>query len=258
MFPLKSFSGVENESPVTLMEGDDSIKAFSERKSMEACKSHKEAERRRRQRINSHFSTLRSLLPNTTKVLIKTKYSSSIFLFKVNVIYLICLSFGGRGQTDKASLLAEVVHHVRELKRQVEEVVRRDRDGCCSDGQPELQTPWPFPGECDEAALSICDEEGKLLKATVCCEDRPGLNHDLSRVIRSVQAKVIRAEMTTVGGRTKSVVVMQWSGDEEQTGLLKRALKDVVENRVSRLAQGTGSKRARIFGSNSETGHGFW
>ncbi|KAK9047502.1 hypothetical protein V6N11_053343 [Hibiscus sabdariffa] len=227
MFPLKSFSGVENESPVTLMEGDDSIKAFSERKSMEACKSHKEAERRRRQRINSHFSTLRSLLPNTTK-------------------------------TDKASLLAEVVHHVRELKRQVEEVVRRDRDGCCSDGQPELQTPWPFPGECDEAALSICDEEGKLLKATVCCEDRPGLNHDLSRVIRSVQAKVIRAEMTTVGGRTKSVVVMQWSGDEEQTGLLKRALKDVVENRVSRLAQGTGSKRARIFGSNSETGHGFW
>ncbi|KAL4280858.1 hypothetical protein GQ457_03G033930 [Hibiscus cannabinus] len=227
MFPLKSFSGVENESPVTLMEGDDSIKALSERKSMEACKSHKEAERRRRQRINSHFSTLRSLLPNTTK-------------------------------TDKASLLAEVVHHVRELKRQVEEVVRRDRDVCCSDGQPELETPWPFPGECDEAALSICDEEGKLLKATVCCEDRPGLNHDLSRVIRSVQAKVIRAEMTTVGGRTKSVVVMQWSGDEEQTGLLKRALKDVVENRVYRLAQGTGSKRARIFGSNNETGHGFW
>ncbi|GMI82783.1 TMO5-LIKE1, ABNORMAL SHOOT 5 [Hibiscus trionum] len=228
MFPLKSFCGVEDDnSPVTLMEGDDSIKALSERKSMEACKSHKEAERRRRQRINSHFSTLRSLLPNITK-------------------------------TDKASLLAEVVHHVRELKRQVEDVVRRDLDGCCSDSQPELETSWPFPGESDEAALSICDEEGKLLKATVCCEDRPGLNHDLSRVIRSVQAKVIRAEMTTVGGRTKSVVVMQWSGDEEQIGPLKRALKDVVENRVSRLAQETGSKRARIFGSNNETGHGFW
>ncbi|KAK8580418.1 hypothetical protein V6N13_143516 [Hibiscus sabdariffa] len=257
MFPLKSFSGVENESPVTLMEGDDSIKALSERKSMEACKSHKEAERRRRQRINSHFSALRSLLPNTTKVLNKTKYSNSIFLFKVNVMFNLFV-FWGRGQTDKASLLAKVVHHVRELKRQVEDVVRRDRDGCCSDGQPELESSWTFPGECDEAALSICDEEGKLLKATVCCEDRPGLNHDLSRVIRSVQAKVIRAEMTTVGGRTKSVLVMQWSGDEEQTGLLKRALKDVVENRVSRLAHGTGSKRARIFGSNNETGHGFW
>ncbi|XP_039050389.1 transcription factor bHLH30-like [Hibiscus syriacus] len=202
------------------MEGDDTINALSERKSMEACKSHKEAERRRRQRINAHLSTLRSLLPNTTK-------------------------------TDKASLLAEVVHHARELKRQTEDVGRRHRDGCINDSQP-------FPGECDEAALSFCDEEGKFLKATVCCEDRPGLNHDLSRAIRSVQAKVIRAEMTTVGGRTKSVVAMQWSGDEEQIGLLKRALKDVVENRVSRLAQEKGRKRARIFGSDCETGHGFW
>ncbi|XWS14920.1 hypothetical protein CRYUN_Cryun35bG0050200 [Craigia yunnanensis] len=225
MFPLKSFCGFENNnSLVNLMEGDDSIKTFSERKSTEACKNHKEAERRRRQRINAHLSTLRSLLPNTTK-------------------------------TDKASLLAEVVHQVKELKRQVEDVWRRDGDGSNSQ-RPELES-WPFPGECDEATLSFCEEEGKLLKVTVCCEDRPGLNHDLNWVIRSVQAKVIRAEMTTVGGRTKSVVVMQWSGDEEEIGPLKRALKDVVENRVSGLAQGTGSKRARVFGSDNENGHGF-
>ncbi|XVE95194.1 hypothetical protein REPUB_Repub02eG0075400 [Reevesia pubescens] len=222
MFPLKSVCGF----PVNLTEGDDSIKAFSERKSTEPCKSHKEAERRRRQRINAHFSTLRSLLPNTTK-------------------------------TDKASLLTEVVNHVRELKRQVEDVGRRDGDGCCSNTQTEFETTWLFPGECDEATLSFCDEERKLLKATLCCEDRPGLNRDLSRVIRSVQAKVVRAEMTTVGGRTKNVVLMQWSGDEEDIVPLKRALKDVVENRVSGLAQGAGSKRARVFGSENESGHGF-
>ncbi|KAE8657009.1 putative ubiquitin-like-specific protease 2B-like [Hibiscus syriacus] len=202
MFPLKSFCGVENDSPVTLMEGDDSINALSERKSMEACKSHKEAERRRRQRINATYPLFAHSSPNTTK-------------------------------TDKASLLAEVVHHSTGARHAV-----------------------VVPEECDEAALSFCDEEGKLLKATVCCEDRPGLNHDLSRAIRSVQAKVMRAEMT-VGGRTKCVVAMQWSGDEEQIGLLKRALKDVVENRVSSLAQETGFKRARNFGSDSETGHGF-
>ncbi|XWS21407.1 hypothetical protein CRYUN_Cryun30bG0052700 [Craigia yunnanensis] len=226
MFPLKSFRGFENNSLVNLTEGDDSIKTLSERKSTEACKSHKEAERRRRQRINAHFSTLRSLLPNTTK-------------------------------TGKASLLAEVVHHVRELKRQVEDVGQRDSDGFCTNSEPELERSWLFPGECDEASLSFCDEEGKLLKATVCCEDRPGLNRDLSRVIRSVQAKVVRAEMTTVGGRTKSVVVMQWSGDKEEIGPLKRALKDVVENRVYGLVQGAGSKRARVFGSDNEIGHGF-
>ena len=152
-------------------------------------------------------------------------------------------------------MLAEVVHHVKELKRQVEDVGRRD-GGCSNSQRSELES-LQFPGECDEATLSFCEEERELLKATVCCEDRPGLNRDLNRVIRSVQAKVVRAEMTTVGGRTKSIVVMQWSGDEEEIGPLKRALKDVVENRVSGMAQGTGSKRARVFGSDIESGHGF-
>ncbi|OMO50735.1 hypothetical protein CCACVL1_30290 [Corchorus capsularis] len=217
MFPMKSLVGFENINPVNLTDGEDSI--LSERKPTDACKSHKEAERRRRQRINAHLSTLRSLLPSTTK-------------------------------TDKASLLAEVVHHVRELRRQVEDVARREGGGLRSNNQTELES-WPFPGECDETALSFCDKEGKLLKATVCCEDRPGLNRDLSRAIRSVQARVVRAEMTTVGGRTKSVVVMQWNGDEEKIGPFKRALKDVAENRVSGLAHGAGSKRARVFGSDN-------
>ncbi|KAK6134031.1 hypothetical protein DH2020_032210 [Rehmannia glutinosa] len=56
-------------------------------KALAASKSHSEAERRRRERINNHLAKLRSLLPSTTK-------------------------------TDKASLLAEVIQHVKELKRQ--------------------------------------------------------------------------------------------------------------------------------------------
>lgn len=258
MFPLKSFCGFENNSPFNLTEGEDSIKTLSERKSTEACKSHKEAERRRRQRINAHLSTLRSLLPNTTKVLnqVKKKYKYSITLTLFNLFFFFFELLAFFEQTDKASLLAEVVHHVRELRRQVEDVARRDVDGCCSKSQPELES-WPFPGERDEAALSLYDKEAKLLKATVCCEDRPGLNHDLNRVIRSVQARVVRAEMTTVGGRTKSVVVMQWGGDVEEIGPLERALKDVVANRVSVLAHGEGSKRARVIGSDNENGSGF-
>lgn len=90
MFPLKSFCGFdENEnSTVNLTEDDDSINintTFSERKSTEACKSHKEAERRRRQRINAHFATLRSLLPNTTKVIL-----NKTFLLNTNTfIYIL-------------------------------------------------------------------------------------------------------------------------------------------------------------------------
>ncbi|MQL83764.1 hypothetical protein Taro_016276 [Colocasia esculenta] len=56
-----------------------------------ALKSHSEAERRRRERINAHLSTLRSLLPGTDKL-------------------------------DKAGLLAEVISYVRELKVSASEI----------------------------------------------------------------------------------------------------------------------------------------
>ncbi|KAK7321266.1 hypothetical protein VNO77_31740 [Canavalia gladiata] len=194
----------------------DGGRSKTERKSTEACKSHREAERRRRQRINAHLSTLRSLLPNTAK-------------------------------SDKASLLAEVVQHVKRLRKQADDVACGDSSSSCS-GEPGSvrPEPWPFPGECDEATLNCCDGddgEPRRVKATLCCEDRPGLNRDLTRAIRSVRAKAVHAEMMTVGGRTKSVVVIEWPDedgdgearevvDEGEVRALERALKAVIENRA--------------------------
>lgn len=43
-------------------------KGVSEAKALAALKSHSEAERRRRERINAHLTTLRSLVPCTDKV----------------------------------------------------------------------------------------------------------------------------------------------------------------------------------------------
>lgn len=57
----------------------------SEGKTIAALKSHSEAERRRRQRINAHLATLRNLVPSSDKM-------------------------------DKAALLAEVVCQVKQLK----------------------------------------------------------------------------------------------------------------------------------------------
>ncbi|KAL0398477.1 UNVERIFIED_CONTAM: Transcription factor [Sesamum radiatum] len=68
--------------------------AVSESKTMAALKSHSEAERRRRERINAHLATLRGLLPIS-------------------------------GKTDKATLLAQVISEVKQL----EKTARRASDG---------------------------------------------------------------------------------------------------------------------------------
>lgn len=138
-------------------------------------------------------------------------------------------------QSDKASLLGEVVEHVKRLRKQADDVARGDSSSSSRSAQPGSvrSEAWPFPGECDEATVSFCDGgEPKRVKATVCCEDRAGLNRDVGQVIRSVRAKPVRAETMTVGGRTKSVVVVEWEKEEEEVGALERALKAVVENRA--------------------------
>ncbi|OWM71325.1 hypothetical protein CDL15_Pgr011454 [Punica granatum] len=180
-------------------------------KPAEPSRSHKETERRRRQRINSHLSTLRSLLPNPTK------------------------------KTDKASLLAGVVHHVRQLRQQLAAFSRQHTDpsSSCSCSRLALADPeqWPFPGDSDEATLISCHGSG-LLKVTLCCDDRPGLNGELARTFRAFHAKEIRAEMASSGGRAKLEVLVEWVGrqDEDRVSGLKRALEAVVENRARRLS----------------------
>ncbi|XP_047311441.1 transcription factor bHLH30-like [Impatiens glandulifera] len=63
---------------------------LSEEKIMAALKSHSEAERRRRERINAHLSTLRGLVPSNEKM-------------------------------DKAALLAEVISQVKQMKETANE-----------------------------------------------------------------------------------------------------------------------------------------
>ncbi|XP_028789300.1 transcription factor bHLH30-like [Neltuma alba] len=159
-------------------------------KALAASKSHSEAERRRRERINNHLAKLRSLLPNTTK-------------------------------TDKASLLAEVIQHVKELKRQTSIIAETS----------------PVPTETDELTVDdASDEEGRfVIKASLCCEDRSDLLPDLIKTLKALRLRTVKAEITTLGGRVKNVLFVtgeeddQFSGGGEEQGQHQHCISSIQE-----------------------------
>lgn len=140
-------------------------------------------------------------------------------------------------QKDKPRVLTEAVTQLKELRKNVAQ-------------QLELSSLF-IPSENDVVIINYCDNinEERTVKTTICCEDRPSLNRDLSSAIQSVQGRVIKAEMATVGGRTKAelvVVLGKANGGEKDVGQLKRTLKAVVENRA--LGFGSNVMLGRRFG----------
>ncbi|CAB4286236.1 unnamed protein product [Prunus armeniaca] len=170
-------------------------------RALAALKNHKEAEKRRRERINSHLDKLRGLLPCNSK-------------------------------TDKASLLAKVVQRVKELKQQTSELT-------------ELES---FPSETDEITVLSSDDyssDGRIIfKASLCCEDRTDLLPDLIEILKSLHLKTLRAEMATLGGRIRNVLVVAADKDHtiESVHFLQNALKSLLE----RSNASERSKRRRV------------
>ncbi|GAB4851767.1 hypothetical protein Ancab_031167 [Ancistrocladus abbreviatus] len=166
------------------------ISESAEAKAIAALRNHKEAEKRRRERINSHLNSLRALLPCNSK-------------------------------TDKATLLAKVVQRVRELKQQTSHIMEVNG----------------FPSETDDLAVYTdqeLSEEGKLiLRASLCCEDRADLFSDLIDTLNNLQLKTLRAEVSTLGGRVRNVLIvsgeMDQCGGNECAAFLHDALKGVIE-----------------------------
>ncbi|KAF8095369.1 hypothetical protein N665_0335s0017 [Sinapis alba] len=187
-------------------------------KALAASKSHSEAERRRRERINNHLAKLRSILPNTTK-------------------------------TDKASLLAEVIQHVKELKRETSVISETNL----------------VPTESDELTVTFTEEEetedGRfVIKASLCCEDRSDLLPDMIKTLKAMRLKTLKAEITTVGGRVKNVLFVtgeESSGEgmeEYCIGMVEEALKAVMgKSNVEESSSSVNAKRQRMSSHNTIT-----
>ncbi|KAL9378671.1 hypothetical protein Peur_030006 [Populus x canadensis] len=155
-----------------------------------AAKKHSMAESNRRSRINTQFTTLRTILPNLIKV-------------------------------NKASVLEETIRCVKELTNTVSELKEIYGGG---------RLECVFPGGADKLRIGSCEGKGQeVVKVVFSCDDKRKLLSDVARAVRSVKGKVMRAEMVTMGGRTKCVLWVQGINRNEELEMLRRVLNALTE-----------------------------
>ncbi|MCD9559924.1 hypothetical protein HAX54_018301 [Datura stramonium] len=136
-----------------------------------ASRSHSEAEKRRRDRINAQLSTLRKLIPRSEKM-------------------------------DKSALLRSVVEHVKDLKgraKEISNVLNTPSD-----------TDEVIIEEEDESCRNTNKDSNTILvKVSVCCDDRPELFSELNRGLKNLKLTTLEANITSLGGRIKCIFVLQ-------------------------------------------------
>ncbi|XP_045800828.1 transcription factor bHLH51 [Trifolium pratense] len=194
------------------------IEESLEDRAVSASKSHSQAEKRRRDRINTQLANLRKLIPKSDKM-------------------------------DKAALLGSVIDQVKDLKRKAMDVSK----------------VITVPTEIDEVSIDynhVEDETNNnklnkfknniIIKASVCCDDRPELFSELIQVLKGLRLTTVKADIASVGGRIKSILILCSKDSEENVCIntLKQSLKSAVTKIASSSMVSncpTRSKRQRFF-----------
>ncbi|KAI4370522.1 hypothetical protein MLD38_018871 [Melastoma candidum] len=144
---------------------------------------------------------------------------------------------------DKAALLGSVVAQLKDLKRKASEIAES----------------VVIPSEVDEVAIDWEPDSGGHLRlegsnpsgcirATLSCDDRPELFGELVGALKSLRLAAIRADVSSVGGRIRSMLVLRSKdGEEDHVGVnsLKQSLKAVL-SRMACSSMAASSDRRRI------------
>ncbi|KAK5795696.1 hypothetical protein PVK06_036968 [Gossypium arboreum] len=166
-----------------------------------ASKSHSEAEKRRRDRINSQLTALRKLIPKSNKM-------------------------------DKAALLGSAIEQVKDLKRKATEIGKA----------------FAIPSETDEVSVDYNVPEDKtFIRVSICCDDRPEVFSELIRVLKGLRLSIVEAEISSVGGRTKSNLILCNESDNREgvSSTLKQSL-NIVVNKINALSSDESKSNCRI------------
>ncbi|XP_058207286.1 transcription factor bHLH51 [Rhododendron vialii] len=190
-----------------------------DRSGASASRSHSQAEKRRRDRINAQLATLRELIPKSDKM-------------------------------DKAALLGSVVEHVKDLKRKALEVsktlsVPSDVDEVTIDCFSDVQ----------DGSSTATSTNNIYIKASVCCDDRPELFSELTQALKGLKLKTVQADVASLGGRIKSILVLCSNKDNKEVACLNTLVQSLrgVLSRIAGSSSSMGSsyrmksKRQRFF-----------
>ncbi|KAL3523997.1 hypothetical protein ACH5RR_016831 [Cinchona calisaya] len=202
-----------NGYPFSLHPWGIPVEGFEEGKAANATRSHSEAEKRRRDRINAQLATLRKLIPKSEKM-------------------------------DKAALLSSVVEQLKDMKSKVTEISK------------VIMIPTDF----DEVTVDYVNNEYSsfrgddsiLLKASVCCDDRPELFSQLNRALKSLRLTIVDANMISLGGRIISIFILSASNNSSSVeggicmNTLKQSLKVVLSRIVASCSTTTTGSKYRI------------
>lgn len=120
----------------------------------------------------------------------------------------------------------------------------------------DIEQGSPLPDEADQVCVDTEGEEGLLIRASLCCDDRPELLTDVIKTLRALRLRAVKAEMSTLGGRVKNVFLVTNNEDEEDenpnpsVSTIHEALKGLLERRNSAQVSlaASGNKRQRQVG----------
>lgn len=138
---------------------------------------------------------------------------------------------------DKAALLGHVVDHVKEESKKAKEVGK-----FCT-----------IPTEIDEVIIEESTSENyekMYMKASICCDDRPGFLSELNSALKGVGVTLVEADISSLGGRMKTSFVVC----AEENNSCSNSLKNSLKLALSRIVISSGpsgysarSKRQRFF-----------
>lgn len=165
-------------------------------------------------------------------------------------------------QMDKASLLAEVIDHLKQLRRNA------------ADATKGILVPMDI----DEVSVEQHDDgsggDSCSIRASICCEYKHEVLSDLRQALEALHLKTVRIEIATLGSRMMNLFVItgckqeniqDTEGCQLFANSVRQALRSVLdkfhatEEFTTNSALSNKRRRVSLFNSSNESSLGsFW